>query len=372
MLGFLLFAAILPAISFAQHSPDIVARFNHAVELQRRGAFQEAEAEYRAVLAADPDYAEAHANLGAVLMRSNRYQDAIVSYQTALRLASNLTPVLLNLGIAHYRKGEFEKAIETLKKFLQTSPDNAQAVQLAGLSLVELGRDREAIEFLNQALAATPDDPAVLYATGLASLRLHQPEFDRIVDHLAEVEGGRALSHLLRGQGFLIRLEWERAVQELESAARLNPDLPRLQYSLGLAYFKLSRNPDALAAFEKEVRHNPKDFSSLYYLANLQEAGGDIPAALQNLEKALALDPDSPEANTLLGKIRSKQGKLNEALRPLETAVAKDSTDPEKRYLLARLYQQLGRHEEAKKQFAEVQRLKNEQLEKDRSRMPKP
>jgi hypothetical protein len=40
--------------------------------------------------------------------------------------------------------------------------------------------------------------------------------------------------------------------------------------------------------------------------------------------------------------------------------------------LLARLYQKLGRHEDAHRQFAEIQRLKNEQLEKDRKRISKP
>ncbi|HEY3130424.1 MAG TPA: tetratricopeptide repeat protein [Acidobacteriota bacterium] len=363
---------VLTAHSLAQHSADVVARFNHAVGLQRKGALKEAEATYRAVLQEDPNYAEAHANLGAVLMRMDRYPEAIASYQAALRLAPNLSPVLLNLGIAHYRKNEFENAIDSLKRFLEVAPDNIQAAQLIGLSLVELGRDKDAIEYLSKALKAAPDDPAVLYAIGLAYLRLQKSELAGIVDHLVQVEGGVAPSHLLRGQDLLIRLEWEKAALELEAAAKLEPTLPRLQYSLGLAYFKLSRNADAVAAFEKELRHNPKDFSSLYYLANLHETAGNLSSALGELAAALALNPDSPEANALLGKIKTKQGKLAEALKPLETAVARDPVDPEKRYLLARLYQQLGRYDEARKQFAEVQRLKNEQLEKDRARMPKP
>jgi Tfp pilus assembly protein PilF len=51
---------------------DVVARFNRAVELQKKEAWKEAEEEYRAILAASPDYAEAHANLGATLMRQDR------------------------------------------------------------------------------------------------------------------------------------------------------------------------------------------------------------------------------------------------------------------------------------------------------------
>ncbi len=367
-----LLVLILTGQAPAQHSPDITARFNHAVELQRSGAFKEAEAEYRAILKEDPAYAEVHANLGAVLMRMDRYQEAIASYQTALRLAPNLSPVLLNLGIAHYRRAEFEKAVDTLNRFLEAAPDNIQAVQLIGLSLEELGRDKEALEFLDRALTASPDDLAVLYAAGLARLRLQKPEVTRIIDHLAELEGGAAPSHLLRGQLLLSRFEWEKAAAEMEAAAKLNPALPRLQYSLGLAYFKLGRNEAASVAFENERLRTPNDFSTLYYLAHLSEEKGDLTAALKGLEAALAIDPKSPEGNTLLGKIFIKQGKLDEAIRALETAVAKEPQDPEKRYLLARAYQQLGRREDASKQFAEVKRLKQEQLEKERARTPKP
>ncbi|HEY2933857.1 MAG TPA: tetratricopeptide repeat protein [Acidobacteriota bacterium] len=367
---FLLWVALITPSQNA--SAALTTRFAHAVELQHQGNFAEAEAEYRAILKLNPDYPEAHANLGAVLMRLDRYQEAVESYQTALRLAPHLSPVLLNLGIAHYRKEDFSKAAESFRKFLEASPGQFQATQLLGLSLVELGRDQEALQYLEQARAAAPDDASTLYATGLAFLRLKRLGLDQIIRHLSQVEGGLPASHLLAGEDLLSRFEFERAAAELETAARLNSSLPRLQYSLGLAYFKLGRNRDALAAFSQEIARHPKDFSTLYYLANLHEAEGNLVAAQKEIDAALALDPDSAEASALLGKIRSKAGKPNEALPALESAVARDPNDPEKRYLLARAYQQAGRKEEASKQFAEVQRLKREQLEKDRRAMPKP
>ena len=66
------------------------------------------------------------------------------------------------------------------------------------------------------------------------------------------------------------------------------------------------------------------------------------------------------------------QGKAADAVKPLEAAVAKTPDDPERRYWLARVYQQLGRKEDAAREFAEVQRLKAEQLKKDRANTPKP
>ena len=141
---------------------------------------------------------------------------------------------------------------------------------------------------------------------------------------------------------------------------------------MGFAHLKLGQNKESLTAFLEERKRQPQDYSTLYHIAYLQEAEGQLEEARQNLDAALKQQPQSIEANSLLSKLLSKQGKDAEALAPLERAVAKDPTDPVKRYQLARLYRQLGRKADADREFAEVQRLKEEQLKKDRARTPKP
>jgi tetratricopeptide (TPR) repeat protein len=363
---------VIVALVAFQQPQDAVTRFNRAVELQQQGKLDEAAAEYRAALALKPDYPEAQANLGVVLARLGKYDEAIAAYEAALKLAPHLTPILLNLGIAHYRAGQRAKAAETLKSFLEKRPDSIQARRLYGLSLAELGRDEEAITQFEMTLDAAPPDAAVLYSLGLAYLRLGKPGFRATLERLASFPAGRPALHLLQGQAFLRDLEFDKALEELQAAAKLNPDLPRLHFSLGLAHLKLGHNKEAVAAFEQEVKRNPQDFLTIYYLADALERDGDLEAARQQVEAALKLDLQSPEANGLLGKILFKQGKTAEAVRPLEFASAKKSADHELRYTLARVYQQLGRREDAAREFAEVQRLKAEQLKKDRANTPKP
>jgi tetratricopeptide (TPR) repeat protein len=372
MLQTLLLTLSLALFFMPQQAPETAAKFSRAVELQQQGKLKEAADEYRAVLKLKPDYAEAHANLGAVLARLGNYDEAMTSYQKALQINPGLTPIWLNLGILHYRASQFVKTVETLEKFLASQPGHVQARQLSGLALLELGRDEQAIAALEPTLEASGQDAAVLYSLGLAYLRMRRPEVRSMIGQLAAFPAGRAASQLLEGQTLLANFEFEKAIAELSEARKLNPDLPRLHYSLGLSYFKLGRNQEAIAAFEQELRRRPQDFASLYYLANLHEAGGNLDQAHQYLDAALKLDAGSPEANALLGKILFKQNRAAEALKPLELAVAKDATDADKRYLLARVYQQLGRREDAAREFAEVQRLKAEQLKKDRANTPKP
>jgi tetratricopeptide (TPR) repeat protein len=364
------FLLLLP-VGFHQ-SAELTERFRKAAELQRQGALEQAAAEYRAVLKVKPDYLEVQANLGVVLAQMGRFDEAITAYEAALKLAPNFLPLKQNMGIAYYRAGRFEKAVPIFEQVLSSAPDSLQARQLLGLSLVELGRDADALPHLQRTLSMAPDDPAVLYSLGLAYLRLGKPEMRDIVNRLPELANGLAAAYLLKGQALLASFEFERAIPELEMARKLNPALPRLDYSLGLGYLKLGRNQEAIQCFERELARTPRDFSTLYYLAYLHEADGNFSAALARLDAGLNLEPQSTEGNALLGKILFKQGKAAEALLPLKKAVEQDPQDPDKRFMLARVYQQLGKGEDAAREFAEVQRLKVEKLNTDRARTPKP
>ena len=366
------FLLTLSFLLWFQQIPDPSVQFSRAVALQQEGRLAEAENEYRDLLKRNPDHIEALGNLGVVLARQGKYQEAITFYESGLKLSPKLAPLLLNLGIAHYRAGQFEQAVSVFQRFLEQRPDVTQARQLYGLSLAALGRDDEAIKELEQTLDAAPPDPAVLYSLGLAYLHLGKAGFRATLEKLASFPAGYPTLHLLQGLAFLRDQEFEKALEELQSAEKLNPDLPRLYFSLGLAYFKLGQNREAIAAFEKAVDRGSKDFSTYYFLAEALTDNGDLDIARQRLNLALEREPQSPQGNGLLGKILFKQGKPNDALKPLEFAVAKMPEDQERRYLLARVYQQLGRREEASREFAEVQKLKAKQLKEDRDKLAKP
>jgi tetratricopeptide (TPR) repeat protein len=233
---------------------------------------------------------------------------------------------------------------------------------------VELGRYTEAIAHLEPVLSSAAPDLAALYGVGLAYLRTGRPEIASIKEQLATRAGGTALAHLLQGQALLESLEFDRAATELEAAATDAPDLPRLQFSLGLAYLKLGRLPEAKACLERELDRTPHEFSTLYYLGYVLEKQGDLNLARQRVEGALQQEPESAEAAALEGSILLKQGQAAEAVRVLETAAARHPEDSDLRYLLGRGYQKLGRKNEAAREFAEVERLKAIGREREKMR----
>jgi tetratricopeptide (TPR) repeat protein len=163
---------------------------------------------------------------------------------------------------------------------------------------------------------------------------------------------------LLRGQAHLEKFSFEAAVSELEAAAKLNAELPRLQYSLGLSYLKLGRYDAAITCLDRELQKYPQDFGLLYFKAFAQEANGALREARVNVEAALKLESESMEARALLAKILLKLGEAAAALPHGEFVVRKEPTDADKRYLLAKIYQRLQRKDDAAREFAAAESLK--------------
>ncbi len=366
-------AVIFLLFSASQQPTDLSSQFNQAVALQQEGKLAEAAEKYQAILTLKPDYAEAHANLGVVWGRLGKYEEAVTAYETAMKLAPQFVQIWLNLGILHYRATEFEKAINAFDKFLEAQPQHVQARQLLGLALIEIGYNTAGIEQLQPTLTSVPNDVAVLYSLGLAYVRTNQmKEAEETVGKLAAFQTGSAASHLLKGQLQLARFEFEKAILDLKKAQELNPDLPRLNYSLGLCYYKLGRNKEGLEVFAAENKQRPKDFTTLYYLALLQEAESNLEPAKRYADAALALQPDSVETLIIIGKILSQQGKNEEAAAILQKAIEKDPKDSSKHYLLGKIYRELGRREDANREFNETRRLKAEEAKTDREKSIKP
>ena len=359
------------AIVLAVQSP-VEELFKRAVALQQQDKWPEAVSAWREYLAHAPRHAEAHANLGAALARQGNYEEAVASYQTALELNPRLTPVYYNLGLAHYRAGRYRRASDALSRFLASAPDSAAAHRLLGLALVESARDAEAAPHLETALAASPNDAAALYALGLAYVRLHSAKLQPTVERLAVLPGGDALSRLLAGQSLLAASNFAGALEAFQAAARLDAALPRLHFSLGVAYLRQGHNDEARSAFELELQQLPRDFWTLYYLAYLHETEGKLDLGRERVSQALEVEPRSADANALLGKILMKQGQAARAVAPLEIAVAEKPADSSTRFQLARAYQASGRTADAAREFAEVQRLKDQSLEREKSGRAKP
>jgi tetratricopeptide (TPR) repeat protein len=140
------------------------------LRLQRRD--DEALACLHAVLELDPDYEEAHANIGYSLRLKGEYSAAIDSFQKAIAIDPDYAWAHAELGFALMRaadKRDNQKcaeqhrlALDHLKRSVALDPEyHWSRIYLANL-LSQLERTREAREHYEAAVRLRPDDAFVL------------------------------------------------------------------------------------------------------------------------------------------------------------------------------------------------------------------
>src|SRR5262249_42171924 len=76
------------AMALRPQSPGV--RLNLGLALLRKGAFAEAEEEFRQALRLKPDYGGAYVDLGSVYEQQNQYDEALKQYQRAAEVEPKL------------------------------------------------------------------------------------------------------------------------------------------------------------------------------------------------------------------------------------------------------------------------------------------
>jgi tetratricopeptide (TPR) repeat protein len=114
----------------------------------------------------------------------------------------------------------------------------------------------------------------------------------------------------------------EQAVEWIERAVAIRPDVPAYHASLGLAWQALGRPAEAAAAFARVLELNPDDAAAHVNRGVVVLALRDREAALAHFRRAVELAPRLAQARTNLGELLRELGRPDEALPHCQAAVA--------------------------------------------------
>jgi len=157
-----------------------------------------------------------------------------------------LNGVYYDLGRIHIQNGELEEARGWLIEALKVNATDADSLLLLGGVHRELGDLPEADAAFRDVVRLVPD-----YGDAYeAMLSLYQAQGMDAEQRYAE-----GMLHLIAG-------EIEPAVQRLEEAVSLSPDLAMAFEGLGMAYESADRAEDALSAYQQAVELDPRMFLS--------------------------------------------------------------------------------------------------------------
>jgi tetratricopeptide (TPR) repeat protein len=165
-------------------SPDaLIPRYDLAVALWKLGRVDEAAAEYRTLIDADPSDARYHLGLASALIAMGCVDEAIAELTAARGLDPSSTETLTDLGVAMKRKGDSAAAAAFYRQALDLDPEYPDAhFDLAG-ALADEGRTDEALEHYQKAVDLNPDN-----AFWRAALGIERARAGRLDEAIAQFE----------------------------------------------------------------------------------------------------------------------------------------------------------------------------------------
>ncbi|MBR8042982.1 tetratricopeptide repeat protein [Burkholderia cenocepacia] len=346
-------AALTPEQQLAQ---DIALVMDNALECQRSGAFDDAQALYEAILDAVPAHADAHYNLAVLMVDTGRPADAVphfeaaiganpangyywVSYIHALHRSGQTPAAWIAVEIAQQR-GVHGPALDGLIAQM-AAPDlvlaTAAAVDTASridaaivaeitagragqnesgrpinrasqnhlqkhAALFSKGKHAEAVAYARRLVAEFPDDGACWRAL---SASLHRDgRFTEMIDagmRTVELLPEEVLVRILLVDTLRVMQRFSEADEQCRRLFEVHPEHPEGLRIHGLVLFALRRTDEAIATCRRAVELAPNSAASNSTLGFVLLEQGATQEALGWLRRALEIDPtDSVTHSSML------------------------------------------------------------------------
>jgi tetratricopeptide (TPR) repeat protein len=223
------------------------------------GRLMEAESVCRAILASDPNHAEALHLMGGIAAKSGKVPPAIEFFNRALKVKPDFAKALNNLGTLLLGRGETDRAITHFEKAIAAEPGSSDAHNNLGSALMHVGRYKDAIEEFERAIAADPENVLACNNLGVTLLSEDRAEdaiarFNRAV----ELKPDLATTHANLARALTRKGDFEGAAAAYGRALEIDPAQAVSLNSLGIVYRHLGRFDEALAAQEKAIEAMPE------------------------------------------------------------------------------------------------------------------
>jgi tetratricopeptide (TPR) repeat protein len=225
------------------------------------GRLPQAEEILRQDLKADPSSAEAHYLLGDVLFREQKARESLAEFSRGSKFKRPGASELRTVASDYVLLGDFTDADKWFSEVTAETPNDAEAWYLLGRTKYNENRFAEAITSFEHVLTFRPKDIRAEDNLGLSQQGLGHTEQAKTAFQTAIAWQSAAprdaqpylnLGTLLTDQG-----DFAGAIAQLEKAATLGPDNPRIHEELGRALQSKGDMQGAQTQLEMAVKLAP-------------------------------------------------------------------------------------------------------------------
>jgi serine/threonine-protein kinase len=310
--------------------PDSAAAHNNLGSVLRlQGKLDEAEAEYRKAIDLDPKHAAAHYNLGHALCKQGKLDQAITECRKAIDLDPKDADAHCILGNVRSAQGKLDEAVAEYHKAIALDPNNAWAHCALGSTLSDQRKLDDAIAYLKKAIALDPKLAAPHYNLGNALGK--QGKLDQAITECRkaiDLDPKDADAHCILGNVRWAQGKLDEAITEYRKAIDLDPKLAQAHWNLGDGLNAKGLFDEAIAEYRHALRIK-KDFAAAHNgLGVALRNKGLVDEAIAEYRQALRITKDYAEAHCNLGNALMAKGKLDEAFAYSKKAVVLAPNNP--------------------------------------------
>jgi tetratricopeptide (TPR) repeat protein len=339
------------------------------------GDLDAAEQRFSQALAAEPRSALAWFGLSEVFERRGATLEALRHAREAERLAPDEPVVVFAVSRHLIRLGRVEEALESLARFRVLEPQRPEGYLVAAALLRRAGEVEEAAALLESGYSLGVRDPRL--SEELALVLLMDGEVERA--RQAAEEGLKRFAEdggLLAAMGMALAADPERrgeAGEWLESALETGiPSPARIHLELATLLLEQGETVSALENLRSAAELEPNSPQVHYRLAGALRTAGDREGAAKALERYQELTQAAQQASgtqtdvaTLFNEAQSLAGenRLPEALEVLATLLAQEPRQDRALALKGKVLLSLGEREEALGAFVAARQVAEGQVE---------
>jgi tetratricopeptide (TPR) repeat protein len=176
------------------------------------------------------------------------------------------------------------------------------------------------------------------------------------------ITSGIGLSHNIHnnlGIAYEVLGIYERSIEELNAALRLDPGYTEVHNNLAVTYDKMEKSEEAINELNKALKLNPDYPEAHGNLGLILAKLGKFEDSFEELKEAIRLKPTAIAHNNL-GHVYALQNRNEEALMEFMEALRIDPGYAPSHNNIANIYSESGRNEDAVREFQEALRLSPE------------
>jgi tetratricopeptide (TPR) repeat protein len=333
--------------------------FQVAFRHHQAGELRQAAQAYQAILAQNPNHAEALHLLGLVAHQLGQHRQATELIGRAITLRPDVPTYHANLGEVWRALGEFDRAAAACRASLRLRPDNPEAVNNLGVALMGGGDLAGAVAQFRAACTRAPRFALAHNNLGNA-LRL-QGDTEGAISCFRQAlasEPRLVAAHTNLGQLLCEGNQLTEALAHCQEAVQLQPNHPEALSNLGNALRALGRLDEAKARYTEALRLSPPIGMLYNNMAQALQEEGKFGEATAWYQQALQRDPNAARIHANLASCFSEQDRYEDGVARYRIALSLDPGFAEAHNGLGWVRQEQGRYDEALKCYREAVRLK--------------